>query len=98
VAFLQFSDPTSVVLVILLPAIVHIIIGNILEPKIIGETFGLHPITIILSLIFWGMIWGIIGVLLAAPITAILKITFEKFETTQAISRLLEGKIHLQRN
>ena len=44
------------------------------------------------------MIWGIIGVLLAAPITAILKITFEKFETTQAISRLLEGKIHLQRN
>ena len=98
IAFLQFSDPTSVVLVILLPAIVHIIVGNILEPKIIGETFGLHPITIILSLIFWGMIWGIIGVLLAAPITAILKITFEKFETTKAISLLLEGKIHLQRN
>ena len=44
------------------------------------------------------MIWGIIGVLLAAPITAIIKITFEKFETTKAISRFLEGKIHLQRN
>ena len=94
VAFLQFSDPTSVILVILLPIIVHIIIGNILEPKIFGETFGLHPITIILSLIFWGMLWGIIGVLLAAPITAIIKIAFEKFETTKPISLLLEGKIH----
>ena len=60
VAFLQFQDPTLFALIILLPAIVHIIIGNIIEPKIFGEAFGLHPITVILSLIFWGMIWGII--------------------------------------
>ena len=98
IAFLQFVDPTNVVLIILLPLIVHMIIGNIVEPKIFGEALGLHPITIILSLIFWGMIWGIIGVLLAAPITAIIKITFEKFETTKSISRLLEGKIHLNHN
>ena len=98
IAFLQFTDPMSVVLVILLPAFVHIIIGNILEPKILGKTLGLHPITIILSLIFWGMIWGIIGVLLAAPITAIVKITCEKFETTKSLSRVLEGTIHHQRN
>jgi len=96
IAFLQFTDPTSVILIILLPTIVHILIGNILEPKIFGEAFGLHPITIILSLIFWGMIWGIMGVILAAPITAIIKIAFEKFETTKPISRFLEGKIHLQ--
>ena len=98
VAFLQFQDPTFFVLIILLPAIVHIIIGNIIEPKIFGETFGLHPITVILSLIFWGMIWGIIGVLLAAPLTAIIKISFEKFETTKPISLFLEGKIHLKNN
>ena len=98
IAFLQFSDPTTVILIIILPLIVHLIIGNIVEPKIFGEALGLHPITIILSLIFWGMIWGIIGVLLAAPITSIIKLTFEKFETTKYISRLLEGKIHLERN
>ncbi len=96
IAFLQFEDPTYVILIILLPTIVHIIIGNILEPKIFGEAFGLHPITIILSLIFWGMIWGIIGVLLAAPLTAIIKISFERFETTRQIARFLEGKIHLK--
>ena len=98
IAVLQFPDLTQVLLIILLPIIVHTVIGNILEPKIFGETFGLHPITIILSLIFWGMIWGIIGVLLAAPITAIVKISFERFETTKQIARLLEGKIHLKRN
>ena len=96
VALLQFSDPTYIIYVILFPGIVHIIIGNILEPKIFGEAFGLHPITIILSLIFWGMIWGMIGVILAAPITAIIKISFEKFETTLPFARLLEGKVHLK--
>ena len=96
--FHAFQDPTFFALIILLPAIVHIIIGNIIEPKIFGETFGLHPITVILSLIFWGMIWGIIGVLLAAPLTAIIKISFEKFETTKPISLFLEGKIHLKNN
>jgi len=94
VAFLQFSDPTYIIFVILFPGIVHIIIGNILEPKLFGEAFGLHPVTIILSLIFWGMIWGIIGILLAAPITAVIKISFEKFETTLPIAKFLAGKIH----
>ena len=98
IAFLQFTDPTLVILVILLPTIVHIAIGNILEPKIFGDAFGLHPITIILSLIFWGMIWGIIGVLLASPITAIIKISFEKFHATKPIARFLEGTIHLKNN
>tara|TARA_B100001123_G_C15286494_1_gene1015805 strand:- start:162 stop:1175 length:1014 start_codon:yes stop_codon:yes gene_type:complete len=96
IAVLQFQDSSTVLLIIFLPTIVHIVIGNIIEPKIFGETFGLHPITIILSLIFWGMIWGVIGVLLAAPITAIIKISFERFETTKQIARVLEGKIHLK--
>ena len=94
---MQFEDPTYLILIILLPTIVHVIIGNILEPKIFGAVFGLHPITIILSLIFWGMIWGFIGVLLAAPITAIVKISFQKFETTLPLARLLEGSVHHQR-
>ena len=91
IAFLQFEDPTYLILIILLPTIVHVIIGNILEPKIFGAVLGLHPITVILSLIFWGMIWGFIGIVLAAPITAIIKISFEKFETTLPLARLLEG-------
>ena len=96
IAVLQFPELSQVMLIILLPTVVHTLIGNILEPKIFGEAFGLHPITIILSLIFWGMIWGFIGVLLAAPLTAIIRISFERFETTKQIARLLEGKIHIK--
>ncbi|MDA9632877.1 AI-2E family transporter [Pelagibacteraceae bacterium] len=96
IAILQYPDLSSVLLIIFLPAIIHIIIGNIVEPKIFGDAFGLHPITIILSLIFWGMIWGIIGVLLAAPLTAIIRVSFERFDSTRQIARLLEGKLHLQ--
>ena len=96
IAILQYTDLSSVLLIIFLPTIIHQIIGNVIEPKIFGDAFGLHPITIILSLIFWGMIWGIIGVLLAAPLTAIIRVTFERFESTKQIARLLEGKIHLK--
>ena len=42
------------------------------------------------------MIWGFIGVLLAAPLTAIIRITFARFQTTHQIARLLEGKIHIK--
>ena len=73
---------------------IKIIIGDFIEPKIIGSALNLHPVTIILALIFWGLLWGIIGVLLAAPITAIIKISFEQFDTTKPIARLLEGTVH----
>jgi AI-2 transport protein TqsA len=96
IAILQYPDLSSVLLIIFLPAIIHQIIGNVVEPKIFGDAFGLHPITILLSLIFWGMIWGIIGVLLAAPLTAIIRVSFERFDSTRQIARLLEGKVHLQ--
>ncbi|MDC1185006.1 AI-2E family transporter [Alphaproteobacteria bacterium] len=96
IAILQYQDLSSVLLIIFLPAIIHQIIGNVVEPKIFGDAFGLHPITILLSLIFWGMIWGIIGVLLAAPLTAIIRVSFERFDSTRQIARFLEGKVHLQ--
>ena len=94
VAFLQYDESTMIFLVFLLPTIVHVAIGNILEPKLFGKAFGLHPVTVILALIFWGILWGITGMLLAAPITAIIKISFEQFETTKPFSLLLAGQLH----
>ena len=96
VAFLQFDAPIMIVLIIILPTIVHIILGYIIEPKFFGKTFNLHPVTIIIALIFWGMIWGITGMLLAAPLTAIIRILFEQSDTTKPIALLLSGKLHLK--
>ena len=94
VAFLQYDETTMILLVFILPMIVHMAIGNIVEPKLFGKAFGLHPVTIILALIFWGILWGITGMLLAAPLTAIIRITFDQFETTKPFSLLLSGQLH----
>jgi predicted PurR-regulated permease PerM len=50
------------------------IIGNFFEPKIMGNRLGLNPLVILLSLLVWGYIWGIVGMFLSVPLTAIVKI------------------------
>jgi AI-2 transport protein TqsA len=56
-----------------------------------GENLGLHPAVILLSLLFWGFIWGVPGMFLSAPITAVLKIFFSRTERFKAVANLLEG-------
>jgi len=85
--------PTAAVLAITLPAAVQLTIGNFVEPMIIGDSLDLHPVVVLLSLIFWGMLWGIVGMLLAVPITASLKILFARLEPTQAFAEALAGRI-----
>jgi AI-2 transport protein TqsA len=84
---------TTVVLALALPGGVQITIGNVLEPKIMGDSLDLHPITILMMLIFWGMLWGIVGMFLATPITAVLKILFERLEHTRPMADLLAGRL-----
>ena len=98
VAFIQYTTPLPIVLIIVIPTIYKIIIGDFIEPKVIGSACIPWLLPIHLSLIFWGILWGVVGVFLAAPITAIIKISLEKFETTLPFARLLEGNLHHQRN
>jgi AI-2 transport protein TqsA len=83
----------AAVLAIALPALVQFSIGNVVEPKIMGESLDLHPVTILIALMFWGALWGIIGMLLATPITAVLKIFFERLEVTAPVAELLAGRL-----
>ena len=82
----------SKVLVLVIPGTIQFVIGNILQPKMMGESLDLHPVVILLSLIFFGTIWGIIGMFLAVPITAVLKILLQRFGYTRAIADLIAGK------
>jgi len=83
----------GMVLVISLTSAVQIISGNVVEPKMLGESVDMHPIVILLALMFWGMIWGIVGMFLATPITAAMKILFSKFESTRPLAALLAGRM-----
>ena len=76
---------------IAVPGVIQFLIGNVLEPKIMGDALDLHPIVILMALILWGMLWGIVGMLLATPIMAMLKILFEQLEATRPAARVLSG-------
>jgi len=81
------------VLAIAIPGAIQFVIGNYFQPKIMGRSLDLHPVAILMSLIFFGLIWGIIGMFLAAPITAVLKILLEKLDHTRPIAHLLAGRL-----
>jgi AI-2 transport protein TqsA len=83
---------TTAILALALPSGVQFMIGNLIEPRLMGKHLGLHPIVILLALIFWGVAWGIIGMLLAAPITATLRIILERIPQTRPVAMVMAGK------
>lgn len=86
---IQFDNTgTSIVLLILL-FVTGFIMGNVVEPKIFGNTLNISPFLILASLIFWGYLWGIMGMLLSVPILSMIKITLSKFESTRPVSILM---------
>ncbi|HON92628.1 MAG TPA: AI-2E family transporter [Sedimentisphaerales bacterium] len=92
IAVVQFqSSPWMIVLVIAVPGVLQNILGNIIEPKLQGEGLNLHPVTILLALSFWGLLWGIVGMFLAAPITAAIRIMLMQFDMFRPIARLMAG-------
>lgn len=92
-AFAQFDSWWQIGAVVILPGIVQLTAGNLVEPIFMGEGLDLHPVTILLALGFWGVLWGVPGMFLAAPITAVLRIVFARFRTTRGIAEALAGRL-----
>jgi len=78
----QFESFGYTVLVTAILITIQTIIGNGLEPKIFGDRLGLNPIVILLSLLLWGYIWGIMGMFLSVPLTAVAKIIMSNSQSS----------------
>lgn len=92
------SDGYSLFLLVLAGiGILQIGIGNILEPRLMGSSFNLSPIVILLNLGLWGYIWGIPGMFLCVPFLIILTIILSHFPQTRYISVILssDGKLRV---
>lgn len=84
---------SSMVLASVLSCGVQIVGGNVVEPRMMGSSFDLHPIVVLLSLMLWYAIWGFVGMLLAVPMTAALKVILQRIERTERIARLMAGDL-----
>ncbi len=70
--------------------VVNAIFGNLIEPNLMGRRLGLSTLVVILSLIFWGWVWGPVGALLAVPLTMIVKIMLENTSDLRWVAILLD--------
>ncbi|MEO8209907.1 MAG: AI-2E family transporter [bacterium] len=88
---LQFESLTMPIIIVAVLIIVQNLKGNILEPRIFGQRLDLSPLLLFFSLIFWGYIWGVIGMILSVPIMSMIKITFMNIPATKPIAILMSN-------
>lgn len=72
---------------------VNLIFGNVVEPKLMGRKLNLSTLVVFLSLVFWGWVWGPVGMLLSVPMTMVVKIALESSPSTRWISILLDSEV-----
>ena len=69
---------------------VNIVFGNWLEPTLMGRRLGLSTLVVVLSLVFWGWLWGPVGAVLSVPLTMVVKIMLENTKDLQWVAVLLD--------
>ncbi|MCA9478634.1 MAG: AI-2E family transporter [Nanoarchaeota archaeon] len=87
---LKFGWGVNFIILFALLSLIQMIWGNFIEPAFAGKQLKLSPLLIIISLFFWGWLWGIGGMILSIPILAIVKITLEHFEETKHLAEYLQ--------
>ena len=92
IALLQYGLGLTVISLAAILFLIHNIVGNLIEPHYMGRHMDLSPVFVLFSLIFWGWIWGIVGMFLAVPIAAAMKILFSNIEPLKPIAVLMGSK------
>lgn len=91
-SLLQFGAFIPCLIILASIGAIQLLIGNILEPKLMGNSLNLSSLFAIVSLSFWGVIWGIIGMILSIPIAVIIIILCSQFNKTKPLAILLSQK------
>lgn len=93
ILFLQFGFGTNFFIVLGFLSAIEFVIGNLVEPRFLGEGMDLHPAAVVGSLIFWTLLWGAPGAFLSVPITASIKIVLGNIKLTRPVAEFLAGRL-----
>lgn len=88
-ALVQFDNIVIVIWIAVVLLAIQFLMGNVLEPKVVGKSMGISPVVVLFSLIFWGYVWGIVGMVLAVPIAVFIKIILENISELKPLSVLM---------
>lgn len=88
-ALFQYGELTPGLLVLFIVGSIQMVIGNFVEPKVMGKSLNISPLVVLITLAVWGVMWGITGMLLSVPITVILIIIMAEFPSTRPFAILL---------
>ncbi len=92
-ALIQFyPSPFPIIFVLVSMTAINMVLGNIVEPRIEGDNLGLSPFVILVSLSFWGWMWGFVGMIIAVPLMVMIKIICENVSYLHPIAILIGNK------
>lgn len=92
IAVIQFDNYLTILGVTITMVIIHFIMGNVVDPNVVGGSVNLSPLVVLFSLIFWGWLLGVVGMFLAIPLTVIFKIIFDNIDSLRFISILMNAR------
>jgi predicted PurR-regulated permease PerM len=84
-----YTQPAIYIMIAVVVALLHLTALNLLYPKVVGSRVHLNPLVVTIALMFWGTLWGAVGLLLAIPITAAIKAVCDNVISLQGFGKLL---------
>jgi predicted PurR-regulated permease PerM len=84
-----YTQPAIYIMITVVVALLHLTALNLLYPKVVGSRVHLNPLVVTIALMFWGTLWGAVGLLLAIPITAAIKAVCDNVISLQGFGKLL---------
>lgn len=88
-AIVQFDTFIPAIALAITLLTIQLIMGNVIEPSILGNRLRFNTVTVIFGLVFWGYLWGITGMILSVPLLAVIKLSLESFTSTTLIARIM---------
>jgi predicted PurR-regulated permease PerM len=90
-SLVQFEDPLRTLVILVLLVLPQSAIAYLIEPRLAGKKLDLSPFVIILSLAFWGSLWGIVGMILAVPLVVTIKTILDQILVTRPLGQMLSN-------